>query len=152
MQRTGQMLRVIKIFESVSPGDLGVLSQKLRWKNYSAGQQIIGHLDSSTDIFFVIEGMVRVVVYSSSGKEVTFRDIASGEYFGELAAIDNLPRSATVTALTDSLVASMSAEMFWEILKTYPDVAKQLGIPIGGTLIEHEKVNGSDPQSQNECH
>ena len=123
VQLTGQMIEVVEIFESVSLEDLEALAKRLRWKRYGADQQIIGHLDESTDVFLVIEGMVRVTVYSPAGKEVTFRDIGAGEYFGELAAIDGLPRSATVAALTDSLVASMSAEMFWEILRTYPDVA-----------------------------
>ncbi len=123
VQPSGRMLEVIEIFASVSPGDLEMLAKRLRWKQYGADQQIISHLDESTDVFLVIEGTLRVIVYSPAGKEVTFRDIGAGEYFGELAAIDGLPRSATVAALTDSLVASMSAEIFWEILRTYPDVA-----------------------------
>lgn len=117
------MLEAIEIFASVPPGELETLSRRFRWRRYAADQQIISHLDVSTDVFLVIEGMVRVIVYSPAGKEVTFRDIAAGEYFGELAAIDGLPRSATVAALTNSLVASLSAETFWEILRCYPGVA-----------------------------
>jgi CRP-like cAMP-binding protein len=123
VQPAGQSLEVVEIFDSVSPEERETLARKFRWKRYGADQQIISHLDESTDVFLVIEGMVRVVVYSPAGKEVTFRDIEAGEFFGELAAIDGLPRSATVAALTDSLVACVSAEVFWEILRTYPDAA-----------------------------
>jgi CRP-like cAMP-binding protein len=123
MQPTGRLLEVIEIFQSVSPGDRETLAKRFGWKRYGADQQIISHLDESTDVFLVIEGMVRVVVYSQAGKEITFRDIAAGEYFGELAAIDGLPRSATVAALTDSVVACVSAEVFLGILRTYPDAA-----------------------------
>ena len=100
-----------------------MLAKKLRWKRYRAGQQIIGHLDESTDVCLVIEGKVRVTVYSPAGKDVTFRDVEAGDCFGELAAIDGLPRSATVAALTDALIAYMSAGIFWEILRTHSDVA-----------------------------
>ena len=100
-----------------------MLAKKLRWKRYRAGQQIIGHLDESTDVCLVIEGKVRVTVYSPAGKDVTFRDVEAGDCFGELAAIDGLPRSATVAALTDVLIAYMSAGIFWEILRTHSDVA-----------------------------
>jgi CRP-like cAMP-binding protein len=134
MQLTGQMIEVIEVLESVSPGDLEALAKRLRWKRYGADQQIISHLDESTDVFLVIEGMVRVTVYSPAGKEVTFRDIEAGEYFGELAAIDGLPRSATVAALTDSLIACMSAEIFWEILRTYPDVAALVLKQLAGSI------------------
>ncbi len=123
MQPTGQSLGAIKIFEGISPGELEKLARGFRWKRYSAGQQIISHLDESTDVFLVIEGTVRVVIYSREGKEVAFRDITVGEYFGELAAIDGLPRSATIVAIDDSIIASMSAETFWQVLRSYPDAA-----------------------------
>jgi CRP/FNR family cyclic AMP-dependent transcriptional regulator len=113
----------VEIFRAIPPRELDALADRLRWKRYGAQQQIIGHMEDSTDVFLVIEGAVRVNVYSASGKEVTFRDIAAGAYFGELAAIDGLPRSATVVALQDSLVAVMSAEIFWAILREHPDFA-----------------------------
>ena len=128
------MLEVIEIFASVLPGDLETLPKRFRWKRYGADQQIISHLDESTDVFLVIEGTVRVIVYSPAGKEVTFRDIAAGKYFGELAAIDGLPRSATVTALTDSLIACMSAEIFWGVLRTYPNVAALVLKQLAGSV------------------
>jgi CRP-like cAMP-binding protein len=93
---------------------------------YDAGQQIISHMDDSTDVFLIVEGSVRVIIYSASGKEVAFRDIGVGEHFGELAAIDGLPRSATVAALTNCAVASMSAEIFWEILRNHPEASATL--------------------------
>lgn len=124
----------MEIFRGIPSPDLESLSERLRWKRYSAHQQIIGHMEDSTDVFLVVEGSVRVNVYSASGKEVTFRDIAAGEFFGELAAIDGLPRSATVVALEDSLVAVMSAEIFWGILKGYPDFAAALVKRLAGKV------------------
>lgn len=126
MQPSVRHLEAIKIFQGIPPSELESLVRKFRWMGYDAGKQIISHMDDSTEVFLVVEGTVRVIIYSASGKEVAFRDIGTGEHFGELAAIDGLPRSATVTALTDCAVASMSAGLFWEILKRYPDVAVPL--------------------------
>ena len=134
MQPSARLLEAIEIFEGVPPGELEELAKRFRWRRYDAGQQVISHLDDSTDVFLVIEGAVRVIIYSPSGKEVTFRDIGAGEYFGELAAIDGLPRSATVAALTDSFVVSMSAEIFWDILRTYPDAAATLVKRLAGSV------------------
>ncbi len=128
------MLQAIGIFAGVPPDELEKLAKNVRWKRYREDQQIISHLDNSTDVFLVIEGTVRVFIYSASGKEITFRDFAAGQSFGELAAIDGLPRSATVTSLTDSLIASMSAELFREILRIYPGVAATLVKELAGIV------------------
>lgn len=127
-------LRAIELFQGVPEGELEALAERLRWKRYGADQQIIGHMEESTDVFLVIEGAVRVIVYSASGKEVAFRNICAGEYFGELAAIDGLPRSATVVALTESLIAAMSAEIFWRLLRRHPDFAAALVRRLAGSV------------------
>ena len=49
---------------------------------------------------------------------MTFRDIRAGGIFGELAAIDSKPRSASVEATSHCTVAAMSAELFWEMLRS----------------------------------
>jgi CRP-like cAMP-binding protein len=74
-------------------------------------------------VFFVIEGEVRVTIFSLSGKVVSFCELGPGEVFGEYAAIDGNPRSASVEARTSCLVGSMSAIEFLKIFKTEPAVA-----------------------------
>ena len=112
----------IAVFKDLPARDLEVLVKCCQWHRYAASQQIVGHMDETTDIFFIVDGKVRVVSYSLSGKEVTFRDIGAGEMFGEFAAIDGQPRSADVVATTDALIASMSANVFWEVLADHPTV------------------------------
>src|SRR3546814_5320386 len=74
----------------------------------------------------MVSGSVRVILFSSAGKEVAFRDIPAGECFGEYAAIDGAPRSANVIALTDVMIGSVSAETFRSILQEYPAVSMAL--------------------------
>ena len=73
-------------------------------------------------MFFIIRGQVRVTFFSACGREVSFRDLPSGETFGELSAIDGLPRSCTVVALTDTMVAIMPASLLWELLREHESV------------------------------
>lgn len=120
---SGKLLQASILFKGAPLDELEKIAQQLRWKRYDARQQIFGHLDESTDVYLVVEGSVRVIIYSPAGREITYRDIDAGEYFGELAAIDGLPRSATVVASTDSLIAVMPSKVFWEVLQTYPAAA-----------------------------
>src|SRR3546814_17170415 len=82
----------------------------------------------------MVSGSVRVILFSSAGKEVAFRDIPAGECFGEYAAIDGAPRSANVIALTDVMIGSVSAETFRSILQEYPAVSMALLTSLIGTV------------------
>jgi len=62
----------------------------------------------------------------SAGKAVSFRDLRSGEIFGEYPAIDGGPRSASVEAQTNCVIASMSGRAFRELVATEPGLAKAL--------------------------
>ena len=90
-------------------------AKNCRWRSYSANEQIIDRQSEATDVFFVGEGRARVVNYSISGREITLDDIESGGHFGELAAIDGQPRSASVMALTHCSVAIMTQQKFLEL-------------------------------------
>lgn len=113
------------MLESIPPDQLAALGRRCGWRRYSAGQEIVEYHDETQDVFFLVSGTVRVSIYSLSGKVVTFRDIGPGSTFGEFAAIDGQPRSASVTALTDAVVAAMPPGLFWEVLRKHPGVAEE---------------------------
>jgi len=124
--RVTDALTDIQLLSELSPDEFEVVEKSCRWKTYSASEQIIDQHSDSRDIFFVAEGRVRVVNYSLSGREITFDDLDAGSHFGELAAIDGLPRSASVMALTEVRIASLSAEQFHTIMLDHPTIALKL--------------------------
>ena len=85
----------------------------------------MGEQDLTDDVFFILEGTVRITSLTPAGREIIFSDLSAGDMFGEFAAIDGLPRSATVTALTDCMLARMPAAGF-ETLRTNGTVATRL--------------------------
>ena len=90
------------------------------------GEPILDYLDASDDVFFITLGEVRVTIYSSVGKAVSFRELAAGEIFGEFPAIDGGSRSASVEARTNCLIASMPGSSFRELLQSEPGLAQAL--------------------------
>ncbi len=115
----------VAMLQSIPPSDLEALARRCGWRRYAAGQEILEYHDETRDVFFLVSGTVRVSIYSMSGKVVTFRDIGAGSTFGEFAAIDGQPRSASVLALSDATVAAMPPGLFWEVLRKYPEVAAE---------------------------
>lgn len=114
------------MFAELAEREIDALNQLCGWRRYTAQEFVVGHQEPTTQVFFIVSGRVRVVVYSAAGKEVAFRDLGAGKSFGELSAIDGEPRSASVIALKPSLLASMSAEAFRKILREHPEVAFQV--------------------------
>jgi CRP-like cAMP-binding protein len=120
---SSQTLDGIELLQAMTPEARRALAGRCRWQRVMSGQQIVGHLDTTRDVFFVVEGRVRATSYSLSGKEVSYRDIGAGDMVGEFSAIDGAPRSADVIALVDCLVATISADLFWQVLQQHPEVA-----------------------------
>ena len=77
----------------------------------------------SRRVYFIVSGEVRVKHFSARGRAVSFRDMAAGEMFGELAALDGQPRSAEVAALEPTFIASLTSERFLTLLRDSPEVA-----------------------------
>src|SRR6476660_7213332 len=116
----------ITIFADLPGKALERVQQCCSWRPYQPGESIVGYLDSSDDVFFVISGEVRVTIYSLVGKAVSFRELGPGEVFGEYPAIDRGPRSASVEARKTSIVATLPGAAFRELIRSEPVVAQAL--------------------------
>lgn len=113
----------IGLLAELTPDERAAVEQACRWKRYAPQEQIIDRQSETRDVCFVVRGRVRVVNYSLSGREITLDDIQEGSYFGELAAIDNRPRSASVMALSECMIASLPPEHFLAALERHPAMA-----------------------------
>jgi len=113
----------VALLADLPPDDLRALEQRCRWRRYRAGDLIVDRDSGSRDLFFVVEGRVRVVNYAPSGREIVYAVIEAGDYFGELAALDGEPRSAAVVALEPCLLAMLASEEFNALLLRHAAVA-----------------------------
>jgi CRP/FNR family cyclic AMP-dependent transcriptional regulator len=111
----------ITLFSSLDPEELRALDTRCLWRKVGAGEWVIDYQAEGADVFFVFSGLVRVVIITA-GREMILRDIREGEYFGHYSAIDNKPRSAAIVAVNDSVVARMSATLFWESIHKHAGV------------------------------
>ena len=120
-----ETLARIPLFRSLDGDMLRRLDARCTWRRVAAKEWVLDYESGGTDLFFVLQGHVRVSI-AAAGREVILRDIRDGEFFGELAAIDQRPRSAGIVAITDTLVARMAAGVFRQVVHEHPDVCDQL--------------------------
>jgi CRP-like cAMP-binding protein len=126
MRRKTETLAAVGLFRSLDATDIDLLDTQCSWRRLSRNQWIVDYQDTNNDVFFIVSGAVRVKLQSSSGREVLLREINAGDFFGELAAIDNEPRSAGIIAVTDVTVARMPSSVFRTAIHSHPDVCDQL--------------------------
>lgn len=121
-----QSLQTIAFFRGVSDLDLARFERRCAWRKLDEGQIIVDFEDASSDVYFLASGDVRIQIRTPGGKEVILADLRSGEFFGELSAIDGTPRSANVTALTRAEICIVSAALFREMLGASPTLADKV--------------------------
>lgn len=101
-----------------------VLAAQWTESSYAARSPIVTAEETDDDVYFVLDGRVRAATYASSGREVQFSDLHAGEAFGLLAALDGLPRSTNVIALTDCRISRMSASAFNRTIESNTQVMR----------------------------
>ena len=110
-------LRIISLFEDLSNAELARVESLCSIRSFAKQEEIYGEREKTTDIFFILAGAVRVTSFAESGREVIFSEVPAGGIFGEFSAIDKLPRSATIVAVSDCRLARMPAAAFFNLLR-----------------------------------
>ncbi len=122
-QRADFTLTGNKMLAPLDRAAVARLESVCSWKVVHTNEPIVSRDSDSRDVFFVVKGRCRIVNFSPSGREVAYAVAGPGEYFGEMAAIDGLPRSATVVALEDCVLGAITPQAFRELIEEYPKVA-----------------------------
>lgn len=91
--------------------------------SFEPGRIVIEENSLDKDLYFLQQGRLLVHALSESGAEVAFRVMEAGDCFGEFAAIDGLPRSASVETITQATLALLPRERFLALMRSEPDFA-----------------------------
>jgi CRP/FNR family transcriptional regulator len=113
-----QSLKGVPLFAGVGDRELGRLAKVMRENTFNEGNQITTEGRTGVGFFVIEDGNATV---SLRGEIV--RTLGPGDHFGEIALIDEGPRSATVTATTDLRCRGMAAWEFRSFVKEHPEVA-----------------------------
>ncbi|ARV62812.1 hypothetical protein BZZ01_02405 [Nostocales cyanobacterium HT-58-2] len=117
---TNPLTHWVPFFEGLSEPVLEEALTNLVTRTHPANQVILLENDWGGSVYFLMEGWVKIRTYNLEGKEVTLNILGKGELFGEMAALDEVPRSTDVITLTSTVIGSMPAQDFLKLLQTEP--------------------------------
>lgn len=120
---THNSLASVELLSELTSDSLASLEKRVHFRRYAAKELIFDLESGGTEVYFIVVGKVQVVNYSPSGREISFAQVPAGSYIGELSAIDGRPRSATIVAVEETTLASITADAFKNMLLDYPHIA-----------------------------
>lgn len=126
MTTTAEFLSTVPLFKGLALEELARFAELLREKSYPKGSVILFEDDPGDALFVVRSGRVKVVLVAEDGREVILGILGVGEHFGELALIDDQPRSAHVIAMEESSLLVLRRDDFRRRVESSPSVAWSL--------------------------
>ncbi|XP_045216617.1 cAMP-dependent protein kinase type II regulatory subunit-like [Mercenaria mercenaria] len=120
-----ELLENVPILKSLEHYERSNLADALMSKTFKDGVCIIRQGNEADGMFFLEKGVIRVTIINPDGDEEELGKHSKGKYFGELALIENQPRSANVYAVGDVKVAFLERESFERLLGPCLDIMKR---------------------------
>lgn len=96
------LLKRIALFEALSVKDREELAKLLRRRTIQKGQILFHKGDEGTALFLIMSGRISIVLKVRPEDEITLSVLADGDFFGEMALLDGMPRSADAVAKEDT--------------------------------------------------
>jgi CRP/FNR family cyclic AMP-dependent transcriptional regulator len=113
-------LQAIPLFKSLTKRDLGNLMSSIHKRNYLAGEFIFYQGDPGIGLYVIREGEVMITRESDEGEKITLAVFQKGDFFGELALVDNDKRSASAIAKSDTKLSVIFKPDLDEFIEKYP--------------------------------
>ncbi|MCE9644668.1 MAG: HEAT repeat domain-containing protein [Chloroflexi bacterium] len=127
------LLREIPIFGGLSPEDLKRVAEIAHEQWYPQNTNIFNQGDEGNVMFVIVEGRVQVVRTSDSHEKV-LAERGPGDFIGEMAIIDSVPRFATLHTLSDVRMLAIDGLTFMGILRERPEVSVAVLRSLSGRL------------------
>ncbi|HEX6599422.1 MAG TPA: Crp/Fnr family transcriptional regulator [Gemmatimonadaceae bacterium] len=121
--QTADFLATIPLFSGLPEEELERFAELTRERSYPKGSVILFQDDPGDSLFVLRAGRVKVVLIGEDGREVILGVLEPGAHFGELALIDDQPRSAHVIAMEDAQLLVLRREDFKRRVEANPTVA-----------------------------
>ncbi len=133
-------LSTVDFLEALGSEALESLAQRARFQLFSAGEKICRQGESGDTFYVIRSGRVGVEIKDASGKVFLSSEMAVGNYFGEMALLTGEPRSATVYAITDADLLTVSKEDLRDLIVSNPDVEKIISTVLAQRQLRTEKA------------
>jgi CRP/FNR family transcriptional regulator, cyclic AMP receptor protein len=134
MKKYADNLRSVHLFSSLKDNEIETISRILYVNTYRRGQLIFQEGDEGNALFIVLSGKVKICLYDEDGREYVLDEVGKDGFFGELALIDELPRSANVITMEACDLLIIRRNDFTKLLMENPSISINILKVLAGRL------------------
>lgn len=120
------VLAQVPLFRDLPARDIKTLAATARERQFMTGERLLTEGENGAGLYVIISGKVRVTRRNTSGEDVELGTYEQGAVLGEMSLLDDLPRSATVTAVEPTRTLVIPVWEFRSELRNSPDMAIKL--------------------------
>lgn len=124
--RDPDLIRDAPFFEGLPEDSVEQAISHVVIRNHPANQVLLLENDWGSSVYFILKGWVKIRTYNLDGKEVTLNILGTGELFGEMAPLDEVPRSTDVITLVPTTIGNLPAQDFVNLLQSEPKAGIRL--------------------------
>jgi CRP-like cAMP-binding protein len=110
------LIKQIPLFSSLKDQEIEILAALLRRRTIKKGDIIFQKGDEGTALYAILRGCIKILVTTPVGDKITVAILNDGDFFGEMALLDGMPRSADAVALEESQLAVLDRKDFLSFL------------------------------------
>lgn len=119
-------LRKIPLLAELSDEEVLAIKPEMRIRQYAKREVVLHKGGSGDGLLFLLSGSLQVIDVTEDGRAIGLRMLVPGDFFGEIALINNSTRSASVVAMSDVLVGFLPAPVAMNLFSHSPSVARQM--------------------------
>jgi CRP-like cAMP-binding protein len=128
------LLKRTRLLGELDEATLSELARTVTQRSFRKGHIIVNQGDPGDSLFVVAEGLIKVFVTSEDGGEMVLVTLRPPDVFGEVAVLDEGPRSASAQALEASRVLVLARSSFLDLVAQRPELAEVLLRSLGGVI------------------
>jgi CRP/FNR family transcriptional regulator, cyclic AMP receptor protein len=125
VQQIAAVLAEISLFRVL--GEAGIMSVARAGiaRRYRTGQIVFHQGDPGESLYVLLDGLVKVVFTTEHGDEIVLNMLGRGETFGEMALLDDSPRSASITTVRPAWIFALPRTRLLELMREHPGLADE---------------------------
>ena len=123
---TESLLKNVKLFSGLSEKNIRRLAKRFKERSYKKGDTIVKQGETGVGLFVIVTGSVSIRKKTAGGDDFEVAVSGPGDFVGEMAVLDDAPRSASVLAIEDTDCLALVSWDFKSLMQEHPEIALEI--------------------------